>query len=288
MLNIPLGVYNKDSSYRRNALLFRGMPISQLPTNRIFAYATHFDATPLGLEWVDDSTCVLVFGSSTAARDALQLLARDAFELPNADGFVHARSIPMTFWPPEERINASLGKSEGLRGAVLVRWALSSDVKKKGARAESEFYRKHGTEAGKDAAHKSDLSERITDDLGNSTKRRRREEDAHAPSRAELDDELDAFLREDSSQEEREPPSKMRSENMDDKSLLQRTSIIRVHPPRDRWAHDDTDTPRRRVGSGREERGGRDTRENGRGNARPRKTQQELDDELDSFLNDRA
>jgi hypothetical protein len=42
---------------RANALLLHGTPVSSLPTARIFAYATHFDARPVALEWVNDDTC---------------------------------------------------------------------------------------------------------------------------------------------------------------------------------------------------------------------------------------
>ena len=44
-----------------------------------------------------------------------------------------AKSIPVTLWPPEQRINATLGKGEDLKGVIRMRWARRDDVKKKGA-----------------------------------------------------------------------------------------------------------------------------------------------------------
>jgi len=253
------------------------------------------DAKPLGLEWVDDTTCVLLFSSSNAATAAFSQLQRTASETPDERGFVLAKSIPMAFWPPKERIDASLGKGEGLKGALHLRWAEVTDVKKRGARSRSEFYRKHGVDGqpGGDA-RKEDAQE---------AKRRRREE---------LDDELDAFLHEDSQEEgsrSASPPSKMRADYMEKKgrgmSLLERTSQMRGHFSED----EDVDSwkkslesritsPRSSIGRSHRPPGngvhgpGRRGVWNENGETRPqerraKKSQRELDDELDAFLNER-
>ncbi|EEB87461.1 hypothetical protein MPER_15178 [Moniliophthora perniciosa FA553] len=91
---------NEDPDTRRNAILLQGTPISHLPTARLFAYATHFDAHPMGLEWVDDNTCVFVFESKAAAREGYRYLQKLAEEEAEVDGFVAAQPIPMAFWPP--------------------------------------------------------------------------------------------------------------------------------------------------------------------------------------------
>lgn len=241
---------------------------------------------PLGLEWVDDTTCVILFASSVAATTALSLLQRTASERPDESGFVQAKSIPMAFWPPKERIDASLGKGEGLKGALFLRWAEVTDVKQRGARSRSEFYRKHGVDVGGE--------ERRED--GQEVKRRKQEE---------LDEELDAFLREESPDETSRPaspPSKMRSDYIAERkgrerSLLDRTSQMRAYITDE----EDSDSWKKnletRITSPREMgRGGDDVRgRHRRGNegemrsrhGRPRKSQQELDDELDAFLNER-
>ncbi|TFY55655.1 hypothetical protein EVG20_g9236 [Dentipellis fragilis] len=305
----------EDTARRNNAVLLTGSPISHLPTARIFAYATHFDAHPMGLEWVDDTTCVLVFESPADARIAANLLHKTTDEANDEEGFVHAKSIPMTFWPPEERISASLGKGEGLKGTIRMRWATHGDVKKRGARKESEFYRKHGLDAGRESERPRTSLLDTLDDGATQPKRRRRDDDhdASAYVKAQLDDEIDEFLREDPETEEAppSPPSKMRSDHMgtDGRTLLERTSAIRAHPeeslatritaalPRrarrsdreERWSKEPSDEPRprRRERGGRRRQGKEGERER-RTEPRPRKTQEELDAELDAFLNDRS
>ena len=284
-----------DSTRRPNALLLHGPPIAHLSTKLIFEYVTHFDAKPLGLEWVDDTTCVLLFASSVTAKAAFSLLQRTSSELQDERGFVLAKSVPMAFWPPKQRIDASLGKGEGLKGTLLLRWAEVGDVKKRGARSRSEFYRKHGV----DGQPGGEVGKEDTQEA----KRRRREE---------LDDELDAFLREESPDDESRsasPPSKMRADYIEKKgkgkSLLERTSLMRGYFTDD----EDVDSWKKGLESqipgpksliGRSHRPLGDViRGPGRRGAwnedgevrarhgRPRKSQQELDEELDAFLNER-
>ncbi|KAJ3518026.1 hypothetical protein NLJ89_g124 [Agrocybe chaxingu] len=247
-----------DLSYRPNAILVTGPPIAHLPTARLFAYATHFDAHPLGLEWVDDNTCVFVFDSLKAARAAFSHLQKTISEEPDMDEYLTAKPFPIALWPAEERLKQTLGQGEGLKGRIRMRWARPEDVKKKGAKNESQFYKKHGEGAGKELFDGRELPP---------AKRRRR--DPHEDDerrRAELDDELDAFLAESGTDDERSnanagrrrkkpkltdrlassprsrsrtpeeaasasPPSKMRSDYIasDGRTLLQRTSLLRLH-----------------------------------------------------------
>lgn len=263
-----------DPSLRDNAILLHGSPISSLPTDNIFAYATHFDSHPIGLEWVDDTTCILVFPSKAAARAAFRVLTKSYAEDPSEEGFVTSKPIPVALWPAEERINKSLGKGEGLKGAIRMRWALTSDVKKKGAKKESQFYKKYGTAAGKG------------EEEGSSNKRRRTEggEVDEAQERARLDNELDAFLADEDTGPP-SPPSKMRADYIDTrhpKSLLERTAT----PLESRLT---SPLPRRaRRGNAAEPLSSRlsDSQARGRGrrNERPKVTQEDLDAELDAFI----
>ncbi|KAJ7163789.1 hypothetical protein C8R43DRAFT_988658 [Mycena crocata] len=331
---------DQGSSLRGNALLFHGTPISSLPTARLFAYATHFEAHPMGLEWVDDERCVFVFDSKAEARAGYKFLQKHIAEEPDAEGYITAKPIPVAFWPPEERINSSLGKGQGLKGTIRMRWAKNDDVKKRGAKKDSQFYKKHGWTAGKETY----------DDGGAPTppKRRRRGSSAHENDeleRAALDAELDEFIRADDEpvpEPEPEPQpedvpslpqSKMRSDYIsnDGRTLLQRTSVMRARPdslasrltaplprranraPRGTMYADNMEDTRtedrlewgrdeREVQWGRERqpRGDsgtrRDTgRRNGRGgerrgrnhNERPALTHEDLDAELDAFLEDK-
>jgi hypothetical protein len=233
----------------------------------------------MGLEWIDDNTCVFVFETNAAARTAQRQLQKSVAEDIDPDGFVTAKPIPIALWPPEHRINKSLGKGEGLKGTVHMRWARVDDVKKRGAKKMSEFYKKHGSNAGKDAlAEGADRPEK-----------RPRNDDAL--EKAKLDEDLDNFLASEEESDPPPPPSKMRADYIasDGRTLLERTSLIRAHPTtladritsplprraarvRDteaRWTHDAASI------------------ELGRRGSRPAKSQKELDDELEEFLRER-
>lgn len=195
----------------------------------------------------------------------------------------------MAFWPAEERINASLGKSEGLKGTVMMRWARLDDVKQRGAKEQSQFYKKYGMDAGKEAEkRKKDLEERMSLRPGLENKRRR--VGTEDEKRAELDRELEGFLKEESDEEPQRPRSKMRSDYPDGelpgtkKTLLERTSVLRSHssslPLADRII---ARLPRRARQDSPAER----SHESNRKVLPPKKTQQELDDELDAFLHER-
>ena len=321
-----------DPELRSNALLFAGPPIAHLPTQRIFAYATHFEAHPLGLEWVSDTTCVLVFSNRSSARKAYSLLQRSLDESPSIeDGSVTAKPIPVPLWPAEKQLSRTLEQTlgikapaeesdermkreAGLSAPLRMRWARKDDVKKKGARKESEFYRKHGSLAGKEVVNGRDIPN-LPGSAGRKRHREDEDDDAEA-QRRKLDRELDAFLEDRSDAEQQEqtddsrpasPPSKMRSDYIasNGRSQLQKSSRdghgrrrdgrrgrgkgnelsglslserISGGPVADvSWGRE---SKRRRGPEGGESGGGRRGRD-----ARPHKTQQELDDELDAFLN---
>ncbi|CCL99161.1 uncharacterized protein FIBRA_01176 [Fibroporia radiculosa] len=292
---------DEDAPYRDNAILFCGAPISHLPTPSIFAYATHFDSQPMALEWIDDKTCILVFSSKTTARSAFRYLSKSIAEEPSkVDGSVTAKPIPIALWPPEERISKSLGKSEGLKGAIRMRWATFQDVKKKGAKRESEFYKKYGDKAGK-----SNTEDEVNWPADDDTRQRKKQKGdmfEEMAQKARLDDELDAFLAEDDTTAPRSPspPSRMRSDYMDGRgrTLLERTSVMRARPDTlaSRIMAELPSRARSRRGQRQDDGGGQssgqsghrgedDGTRRGKGNPRPRKTQQDLDDELDAFLN---
>lgn len=274
-----------DPSLRDNAVLLHGSPISSLPTANIFAYATHFDAHPIGLEWIDDTTCILVFSSKGAARAAFRVLTKSYTEDPSEEGFITSKPIPIALWPPEDRINKSLGMGEGLKGIIRMRWALTSDVKKKGANKESQFYRRYGKGAGKG------------DEENWPAKRRRMEEDETGESdeRARLDNELDAFLAEGGEDvPPPSPPSKMRADYIDTrrtKTLLERTttsleSRLTAPLPRRGRRGEAAESLGSRLSDASSHGTGRNTESgHGRRHERPKKTQEDLDAELDAFLN---
>ncbi|KZP21710.1 hypothetical protein FIBSPDRAFT_860327 [Athelia psychrophila] len=284
----------EDPTLRPTALLFTGSPIAHLPTARLFAYATHFDAKPLGLEWVSDNTCVFVFESKAAARAAHSGLQKSASEEADEEGLLTAQPIPVAIWPPEQRINATLGTGEGLKGIIKMRRAKVDDVKKKGAKKESDFYRRYGETAGKEIGGERPEAP---------AKRRRRDEREDGLTAEQLDDELDNFLADDDPEPEapRSPPSRMYSDQIanDGRTLLERTRDLpvdlssRITARLPRRARERDAAPGERPANGRSRehapregrsRGGRERKE--RTAERPKKSQQDLDDELDAFLSE--
>ena len=272
-----------DPNIRDNALLFHGTPISHLPTSSLFAYATNFDAHPIGLEWIDDTTCILVFPNRSAARTAHRNLCKSPTGDPSPEGYITAKPVPVALWPAEDRISKSLGKGEGLKGAIQYRWASVSDVKSKGSWETSQFYKKYGRDAGKPGE-----SEEY------SRKRRRAMEDGEKWEKGNLDDELDAIQANYNARS-----TSSRTRRRVDMSLLERTSLLRAHPdtvplearitsPLPRRARDGGSRPRlqdRIGGTPVSQRYSRD--DDRKSNKRPRTTQEELDAELDAFLNSR-
>lgn len=274
-------------------------------------------------------TCVLIFPSNNSARSAYTMLLKSPAERPDDEGLVAAKSLPVVLWPPEDRINKTLGMGEGLKGGIRMRWAHVDDVKRKGARKESAFYKKHGMDAGKDP----NVLVVGRNPEGGDRKRQRGPEDED--KRRMLDAELDAFLAQDDDDnaspdletnslhkrisspkrklqsdvlvnrdQSRSPPSKMRADYIDGRgrTLLERTSLMRAHP--DDQEFEDTQrvrewdrgrerererAPRRRARRGKAvEDKERVVRPLPRHGQRQKKSQQELDDELESFLNERG
>jgi len=245
-----------DESLRSNAILLQGTPISNLPTSNIFAYVGHYDVKPIGLEWVDDTTCVLVFETKRAAVASHARLLRLGEEGPDVFGLSAAQPVPPDASLPKSGDDSAVESDSDLFGGIRMRWARKDDVKRKGAKHQSKFYQRHGEMAGKDGRG-------FFDD--EPSKRRRKETDEEI--RARLDQDLEAFAAGEDA-----PLSKMRSDHMGG----QGTSGVVIELPkpegRRRSQHDRRDSGRRR---GRRGEGG---------NVRPRKSQQELDDELDAFL----
>jgi len=172
-------------------------------------------------------------------------------------------------------------------------------VKKKGAKKQSGFYKKYGETAGKEIGG--------VKGPGPLKKRRKGDDSDRLISAQQLDDDLDAFLAEEEEEVEvpASPPSKMYSDYIsnDGRTLLERTSVIRAHPI-DLASRLTAPLPRRARtrGRGREKELARipyqDSRakskdassENsgrGRRGERPKKSQQDLDDELEAFLNEK-
>lgn len=145
-----------DSFIRTNAITLSGEPIGHLDTAKIFAYAAYYtESPPRALEWINDSTAVMIYTKIGSARMAFQALMNDASTAPPEDDTEQvARPVPTDLWPAQMRIDIVLkeGRMEGLplAGEIRMRWATRMDVKKKGAAAESKFYKTYGEQAGRE------------------------------------------------------------------------------------------------------------------------------------------
>ena len=259
--HVPLAV---DESLRPNAILLQGTPISNLPTSNIFAYAGHYDVKPIGLEWIDDTTCVLVFETKRAAVAAHARLLRSGEEEPDVFGLSATQPIPLGVLPPKSKSEEdTIAESESdLFGGIRMRWARKDDVKQKGAKNQSKFYQRHGETAGKDG--RGFFDDPPPKRKRTRTKRGRKQGDGEIKAR--LDQELEAFAA-----GEEVPLSRMRSDNMEEGGS---TVVIELAKSEgQRRPPQEIRSSGRRRGEG--------------GNARPRKSQQELDDELDAFFRGR-
>lgn len=244
----------EDESLRPNAILLQGAPIANLPTSNIFTYVGHYDVKPIGLEWIDDTTFVLVFETRRTAVASYACLLRSGEDQPDVFGLCAAQPIPPGVSPPKSKPGddeVATSESE-LFSEIRMRWARKDDVKQKGAKGQSKFYQRHGEMAGKDGRG-------FFDDPPSKRKRRETNEEI----KARLDQDLEDLG-------EATSLSKMRSDDMGGEGKS--TVVIQLADSEGRRR-----SPQGRRGSGRR----RGRREGGSG--RPRKSQQELDDELDAF-----
>jgi hypothetical protein len=266
---------DKDVSDRPDAIFLEGEPISHLPTQRIFSYVSYFDSPPKGLEWVSDTTCVLVYPSIALARTAYASLRKDSEKGEDDRGFVQAKILPKSLWPIEDRLNEVLGKSRGLSGPIMMRWARRSDVKDKAAYQKSEYYKKYGRE--------------MEPTVGGSTAKRQRfqkerSEQEKEEEKARLDAELEGFIAPDdldldNPKRHRDDEDELNAKPMrapEPGTLAARLGVTSMRrPPSD--SRRIAPLPRSRV---RDDGG----RKRGRRDERPSKGKQDLDDELDAFL----
>ncbi|KIM19894.1 hypothetical protein M408DRAFT_331286 [Serendipita vermifera MAFF 305830] len=312
----------KDGA-RDNAILFRGDPISKLPTQRIFKYVSLSTTPPLGLEWVDDTNVVLVWSSVAEAQNAFHSM-REAGTLEmdeDDEGFLPARPMPETLAPMELRLEKALGKAVQEAGQMWMRWARPEDVKVKGGKSKSKFYERYGENAGKEGQN-------VHVPHSGSGKRKRRdyEGDDRDDLRKKLDAEMDAFANGDETAVRRSisprrgrsasPPRRGQTEQGGHRGRRRpgdydydRDLHSRLGPPvvprgvrewdvgkewetdefgRATFAKDGTSSSNRNQRREQPPHRDRDREEGGgrrpRGEARPTRTKEDLDAELDAFL----
>ncbi|CAE6412309.1 unnamed protein product [Rhizoctonia solani] len=247
-----------DDKLRPDALLLHGEPISKLSTEKIFEYvATYCDNPPISLEWIDDRTTVIVFESPDMAKSACSSLAKQSPEEQEPETLIPAHPVPKKMWPPEAQLDHNLSRGTALSGIMRIRRARFGDRKLKGARKRSEWYTRQQNKRSRPGD--DDLDAELDE-----MKRRREQGDGEWETEraAALDRELDALAARKDGNED----------GMDVESASRLQS--RLGPRKNRQI---APLPRRR-GHGH----GRAPKEE-----KPRRTQEDLDAELEAFMKDR-
>ena len=193
---------------------------------------------------------ILVYPSTQRAKQANRTLIKSIAEEEDADGYVTAKPIPVDLWPPATRIEVELGPATTDESTLGMKGRLRL------RKARTEDVKQSGSRNASyfykkygERAGKEMYDPPVASE--NRSKRRRGNDPSSDSSRrATLDAELDSL---------RDGP--------DLNFQTGRNAAI------DQFLRDEQSVSR-----------GRNTQENGR---RPRKTQQELDDELDAFLQER-
>ncbi|WVR06036.1 hypothetical protein IAU60_003064 [Kwoniella sp. DSM 27419] len=93
------------SPIRANALLVRSELIQHLSTAKVFSWTSGLGAGVMGIEWLNDSTLLLIFPSPAAALIGLTVLAKAGFDPAEGDDPLlerAAHSIPISLLPLAE------------------------------------------------------------------------------------------------------------------------------------------------------------------------------------------
>lgn len=192
----------------------------------------------------------------------------------SADTLIVAHPVPKKMWPPEAQLDHNLSKGTALSGVMRVRWARYGDRKLRDARKRSEWYQMHREGRGRNKRSRGEEGEEGREkgmDLDaelDELKRRREAGEDEVPDRqraAALDEQLDALAQRGGDEHIDGLPSSLRQ---------------RLGPKKDRQI---APLPRRRGrgGDGGQREGG------GASHERPKRTQDDLDAELEAFMRDR-
>ncbi|ORX37432.1 hypothetical protein BD324DRAFT_651025 [Kockovaella imperatae] len=93
------------SPIRPNALFIRSDVIKHLSTSKVFSWTTSLGAGVMGIEWLNDTTLILLFPTPAAALLALTLLSKAGFDPTEGDDPLLERSahtVPIHLLPQAE------------------------------------------------------------------------------------------------------------------------------------------------------------------------------------------
>ncbi|WVQ97600.1 hypothetical protein IAU59_004714 [Kwoniella sp. CBS 9459] len=206
------------SPIKANALYLRSDLIQHLSTSKVFSWASSLGASVMGIEWLNDTTLQLIFESPAAALLGLTLLSKAGFDPAEGDDPLlerSAHSVPISLLPlaePEpvdslegkELLGASApaedgdgvrrkgrGKFGGSSGGafdleplaaeksaepfklaagvdpharIAIRYATETDSELRKQAKQSEWYKRHGRNAGKEVASHRRSTQRERED----------------------------------------------------------------------------------------------------------------------------
>lgn len=94
-----------SSPIRSNALFISSTLIEHMSTAKIFTWASELGAKPMGIEWLNDTTLILLFQSPAAALLGLSMLSKAGFDPTEGDDPLLERSahgFPISLLPRAE------------------------------------------------------------------------------------------------------------------------------------------------------------------------------------------
>ncbi|WVQ76998.1 hypothetical protein IAR50_006677 [Cryptococcus sp. DSM 104548] len=180
---------NEEVQIKDNALFLRSELIQHLSTSKLFSWASSLGATPLGIEWLNDTSLHVLFPTSAEALLALSLLSKTGFDPLDGDDPLTERSahsfpihlLPLASPKPIEARSIPTASSEdggvtrrgrgmfagdGEQAAsdislelapgvnplarIGIRIAFQQDAELKGRRSTSQWYATYGQDAGKE------------------------------------------------------------------------------------------------------------------------------------------
>lgn len=107
-----------SSPIRPNALFVSSTLIEHMSTAKIFTWASELGAKPMGIEWLNDTTLILLFQTPAAALLGLSLLSKAGFDPTEGDDPLLERSahgFPISLLPRAEARREDRERDRGSR-----------------------------------------------------------------------------------------------------------------------------------------------------------------------------
>lgn len=109
---------SSSSPIRPNALFISSTLIEHMSTAKIFTWASELGAKPMGIEWLNDTTLILLFQTPAAALLGLSMLSKAGFDPTEGDDPLLERSahgFPISLLPRAEPRREDRDRDRGSR-----------------------------------------------------------------------------------------------------------------------------------------------------------------------------